>query len=265
VSRLSEAIAGAGAARGRRRGALVPYLTAGFPSMRATEELAMEMDLRGAAALELGVPFSDPLADGPVIQRASSRALAGGASLKGILKMIERLRARGARIPVVIFSYYNPIYRFGIEEFARRASGCGADGLLVPDLPPEEGRELSEAIRARGLDMPFLAAPTTTDGRLARIGRASSGFVYLVSLTGVTGARKRLPPDLAGFVARARRRIDLPLAVGFGISTPDQVRAVLRIADAAVVGSAIVGEIERNAKKPDMIRRVGSFVGRLLG
>jgi tryptophan synthase alpha chain len=223
---------------------LVAYLTAGDPSLDATAEIVLAAAEAGADVIELGVPFSDPIADGPVIQRASERSLRGGTTLEGIFDLVTRLR-RSSEVPLVLFSYFNPILQMGLENFARRAAEAGADGVLVTDMTPEEGGEYRRIVRAVGLDTIFLAAPTTPAERIAQIAAVTTGFLYLVSRTGVTGQRDRLPEDLAGLVARARRATSLPLAVGFGLSQPEHLRALVGQVEAAVVGSALVAEIER--------------------
>jgi tryptophan synthase alpha chain len=224
---------------------LVIYLTAGDPTLDATGELLAAIDRGGADIIELGVPFSDPLADGPVIQRASERALKSGATLRKILERLPRWR-EAVRAPLILFSYYNPILQYGIEDFARDASRAGADGALVVDLTPEEAGPYLAAMRAQQLDTVFLAAPTSTDERLARVAGASTGFLYLVSRTGVTGERNDISASVRPLVERARRLTPLPLAVGFGISNAAQVREVQTLADAAVVGSAVVHAVEEH-------------------
>jgi len=232
----------------RRAGEMgvVAYITAGDPTLEATERIVVSLAEAGADVVELGVPFSDPLADGPTIQRASERALRGGATLSGVLGLVRKLRQK-IDVPLVLFSYFNPILQTGVGAFADAAAGAGADGVLITDLTPEEAGEYRQAIAARGLDTIFLAAPTTTDERLARIAEASSGFLYLISRTGVTGAREVLPEDLPALIRRARAKTRLPIAVGFGISLPGHVSILGGLADAAVVGSALVEEIERAA------------------
>jgi tryptophan synthase alpha chain len=225
---------------------IVAYLTAGDPSLDATEKIVLAAAEAGADVIELGVPFSDPLADGPTIQRASERALRSGTTLGGILGLIARLR-RSSEVPIVLFSYFNPILQMGLEKFAAEAAKAGADGVLVTDLTPEEAGEYRAILRAHDLDTIFLAAPTSTGARLAKIAAASSGFLYLISRTGVTGTRDALPEDLPAFVRRVRQQTRLPIAVGFGISQPTHVTVLGGIADAAVVGSAIVAEIEKAA------------------
>ncbi len=225
---------------------LVAYITAGDPSLEATERIVVSLAEAGADVVELGVPFSDPLADGPTIQRASERALRSGTTLAGVLTLVETLR-RKTDVPLVVFSYFNPVLQMGVEKFAGRAAAAGADGVLITDLTPEEAGEYRPILRARGLDTIFLAAPTSTDERLARIAESSSGFLYLISRTGVTGAKDALPEDLPKLVRGARAVTSLPIAVGFGISLPGHVSILGGLADAAVVGSALVTEVERAA------------------
>ncbi|PYV23391.1 MAG: tryptophan synthase subunit alpha [Acidobacteria bacterium] len=231
----------------RRAKGLVVYLTAGDPTLEATGGLVAAVDRGGADVIELGVPFSDPLADGPVIQRASERALRAGATLRKILERLPGWR-EAARAPVILFTYYNPVLQYGLENFARAAAEAGADGALVVDLTPEEAEAYVSAMRARKLDTAFLASPTSTDERLERVAKLSSGFLYLISRTGVTGERSEIASTLRPLVERSRRFTSLPLAVGFGLSTPAQVREVQILADAAVVGSALVRAIEDHCR-----------------
>jgi tryptophan synthase alpha chain len=231
--------------RERRAKGLVVYLTAGDPRLEVTGELLAAVDRAGADVIELGVPFSDPLADGPVIQRASERALRAGATLRRIFEWLPRWR-EGVRAPLVLFSYYNPVLQYGLEEFARTASRSGADGALVVDLTPEEAEPYVAAMRAHGLDTVFLASPTSPAERLERAAKFSTGFLYLISRTGVTGEREEIASSVRPLVERARKYTDLPLAVGFGISRPSQVREVQALAEAAVVGSAVVRAIEEH-------------------
>jgi len=230
----------------RRQGdlGLVAYLTAGDPSLDATRRIVLAAAEAGADVIELGVPFSDPLADGPVIQRASERALAGGATLAGVLDLIGDIR-RESQVPLVVFSYFNPILQMGLEQFSERAQAAGADGVLVTDLPPEDAGEYTRAAHAHHLDTIFLAAPTTGDDRMRTIAASSTGFLYVISRTGVTGQRDELAGDLPALLRRARAATTLPLAVGFGISLPGHVSVLGGLADAAVVGSALVAEVER--------------------
>ena len=234
------------------RAAFIPFLMAGDPSLSATAGQLAALAAGGADIIELGVPFSDPIADGPVNQRAAMRALAAGAGLSGILELIARHRDQ-LGVPIVLFTYYNPVYARGLERFAEQAAASGVDGVLCVDLPPEEAeRDLVPVLRERGVDTIFLLAPTSTRDRIARVAAASSGFVYYVSRTGTTGERSSLPPDLMRELKRLRRRVDLPLAVGFGISSPDQVAAVSEVADGVVVGSALVRLVEQMGEDPDL-------------
>jgi tryptophan synthase alpha chain len=223
---------------------IVAYITAGDPSLDATPQFVLALAEAGADVIELGVPFSDPLADGPTIQRASERALKAGATLAGVLELVRRIR-ESSQVPLVLFSYYNPILQMGLEKFAAAAATAGADGVLVTDLTPEESEDYRRILAAHQLDTIFLGAPTSTDERLAKIAACSSGFLYLISRTGVTGAKDALPDDLPALLRRARSVTQLPIAVGFGISLPGHVSVLGGLADAAVVGSALVSEIEK--------------------
>ena len=225
---------------------IVAYITAGDPSLDATLQFVLALAEAGADVIELGVPFSDPLADGPTIQRASERALKSGTTLAGVIDLVRRIR-QSSQVPLVLFSYYNPILQMGFENFARAASQAGADGVLATDLTPEESTDYRRILAANNLDTIFLGAPTSTDERLSKIAAVSSGFVYVISRTGVTGAKDALPGDLPALLRRARAVTQLPIAVGFGISLPGHVSVLGGMADAAVVGSALVSEIE-NAK-----------------
>jgi tryptophan synthase alpha chain len=223
---------------------IVAYITAGDPSLDATLKFVLALAEAGADVVELGVPFSDPLADGPTIQRASERALKSGTTLAGVLELIRRIR-QSSQVPLVLFSYYNPILQMGLERFATVAFEAGADGVLATDLTPEESEDYRRILHAHHLDTIFLAAPTSSDGRLKLIAAASSGFLYLISRTGVTGAKDSLPDDLPALLRRAHQFTQLPIAVGFGISLPGHVSVLGGLADAAVVGSALVSEIEK--------------------
>ncbi len=249
--------------RAERRAAFIPYLTAGDPDLATTGRLLEALTLGGADIIELGVPFSDPIADGPVNQRAATRALASGTTLSGILELVAGCR-ESLGVPVVLFTYFNPILARGVESFAEQAAASGVDGVLCVDLPPEEAAgELSPALRAAGVAPVFLLAPTSTRAREKAVAAASSGFVYYVSRTGVTGTREELAPELMRDVKRLRRRLKLPLAVGFGISTPDQVQAVGKVADGVVVGSALVRIVEQRAGDADLADRVQREASRL--
>jgi len=238
---------------------LVAYLTAGDPSLQATRGIVLAAAEAGADVIELGVPFSDPLADGPVIQRASERALAAGTTLTGVLDLVRDIR-RESQVPLVLFTYFNPVLQMGLETFAERAQAAGADGVLVTDLPPEDSGDYRHALRSRGLDTIFLAAPTTGDDRMRRIAEASSGFLYVISRTGVTGERDALADELPALLRRARQATRLPLAVGFGISLPGHVSLLGGLADAAVVGSALVGEVERAGSAEEAAANVAARV-----
>lgn len=256
ISRLFERL------RGQRQAALIVYLTAGDPSLERTVSLVEALEAGGADLIELGVPFSDPIADGPVIQRACQRALKAGATLARILDTAARIRAR-SEIPLLLFSYLNPVLRYGFEAAARDAASAGVDGFLLTDLSVEEAGEYVAALRRAGLDTVFLAAPTSTDERLRLVARHSSGFVYLVSRTGVTGEREALSEYVGRLIERLRAMTQLPLAVGFGISRPEQAAAAARMADGVVVGSAFVRIVEQAQGGPDLERRLERFAREL--
>lgn len=246
----------------KNKPALVVYVTCGDPDLATTRDIVLAAIDAGASVVELGVPFSDPLADGPVIQRASERALKHGTSLEHVLKVAAEIREHSQSVGLVIFSYLNPILRMGLEKFCKVARHAGIDGTLITDLPVEEaGKYLREA-RKNDLATIFLAAPTSTDERLKHIAELSTGFIYAVSRTGVTGARQQMSDDAQGLVKRIRRFSKLPVAVGFGISTPEQFAAVGGFADGAVVGSAIVQIIEQNPGRE--ATSVAEFIRQLL-
>ena len=256
MSRLREAFA---QVKASGRPGLVTYVTAGDPSLARTGDILRALDRAGAAVIEVGVPFSDPLADGPVIQRATERALASGTTLAGVLDLIAQVRAEiGAGI--VVFSYANPIMRLGAEAFADRARAAGVDGVLVLDLPLEEAGEFKDLLGSRGIDTILLLSPTTTDERLAKAASVASGFLYAISRLGVTGARDQIADGAEVMVRRIRAVSDLPVAVGFGISKPEHVREVGRWADAAVVGSALVNVIAEAGASDDLGTRVEEYV-----
>ncbi len=247
--------------RGKR--ALIPFITAGDPNLSATRDLLLELARAGAAVIELGVPFSDPVADGPVIQRASERALRHKVGVAEVLEVVSDVRHE-TDVPVVLFSYFNPLMQFGVERLAAEAQRAGVDGVLVTDLVPEESEGFAELLAHEGLDQIFLVAPTTTDARLRLIAERARGFVYAVSRAGVTGARTEISAEAERLVARVRRVTDLPVAVGFGVTTREHVAEVWRYADAAVVGSAIVAEIEREADDPELVARIAEFTRGLM-
>jgi tryptophan synthase alpha chain len=244
--------------RAEKRAGMVAYLTAGDPTPEATPGLVADLERGGADLIELGVPFSDPIADGPVIQRASYRALAAGATLSGLLKTVREIR-RHSEIPLLLFSYLNPLLRHGFGNLARDAAAAGIDGVLLTDLSVEEAADPVKRLREQSLDTVFLAAPTSTERRLRLVAEHSSGFIYLVSRTGVTGEQVSLSSAVAPLVERIRPLTDLPLAVGFGISSPEQVAETARLADAVVVGSAIVQFIETHGASADLADRLEIF------
>jgi tryptophan synthase alpha chain len=233
-------------AKSEGRAALMPYFTLGFPNPALSLDVLQAIAESGADLIELGVPFSDPLADGPTIQRSTQAALEQGMTASRCLEMVSELRARGVRQPLLLMGYYNPILAYGVSRFVASAAEAGADGFIVPDLPPEEAGEMESACRAHSLALVYLLAPTSTPERIAAVAARTWGFVYLVSLTGVTGARSALAADLQDFVSRVRSMTGAPLAVGFGISTPDQARAVGGMADGVIVGSALIDAVERS-------------------
>ena len=248
--------------RSAKRPGFIAYITAGDPDLTATESLVLALEAAGADIIELGVPFSDPLADGVVNQMAAQRALDAGATLEKLLATIRRIRAK-SEVPLVLFTYLNPLYVHGFERFHEEAAAAGVDGILILDLPPEEieaNRELADRHRLKSIR---LIAPTTPPARMERIAKAADGFIYYVSREGVTGEQTKLSDSIAAQVAEIKRHTDLPVAVGFGISTPEQAAEVARCADAAVVGSAIVRRIAEHGKSPDLAERVTDFVAPL--
>jgi tryptophan synthase alpha chain len=259
VSRIEQVFA-----RLRLRGerALIPYFCAGDPDLETTARLITEADARGADVIEVGLPFSDPLADGPTIQRAAVRALERGTSLYRLLPVLAGVSGR-VRTPLVVMTYLNPLHRYGLERVTRDLGRAGVAGLIVPDCPIDESPPLARAAGRAGLDLVALAAPTSGPERLRRIARASRGFVYLIPLTGITGERTEVPAELVRLVRDLRAVTTKPIGVGFGISTPEQVAAVVRHADGAIVGSAIVRLVERLAGDPDLVGKVGEFIATL--
>ena len=241
------------------RKALITYLMAGDPTLAETEQLVPELENAGADVIELGVPFSDPIADGPVIQQAAERALRSGTTLREILSMVRRLRARSA-VPLVLMAYYNSIHAFGPERFCREAAEAGVDGLIVPDMPPDEAGPLQRPAAAAGLHLIFLLAPTSTAERRAYVARRSHGFVYYVSLTGITGAKLGKVSEIGRSVDQIRKISQTPIAVGFGVTTPEDAAEVSAVADGVIVGSAIVKQIAAGQQQQDMVARVAAFV-----
>jgi tryptophan synthase alpha chain len=256
MSRLAETFA---ALRREGRTGLVTYTTAGDPDLSRSAEILKTLDRAGADVLEVGVPFSDPLADGPVIQRATERALAAGTTLAGVLDLVASIRHE-VRAPVVIFSYANPLFRMGLDRFVERAARAGVDGVLTLDLPIEEADDFRSRLSARDLDMIFLLSPTTTDARIRKAAELGRGFLYGISRLGVTGARDRVATGAEAMVARIRRHTTMPIALGFGISRPEHVAEVGQYADAAVVGSALVSLIAEAADTPRLLEQVEGYV-----
>lgn len=260
MSRIDEAFQNLRAEGGR---GFIPYITVGDPDLDTSRALIVELARAGATLIELGVPFSDPVADGPVIQRAAERALRHGVGLVDVLRILTEAR-RDTDVPVILFSYFNPLLQFGVEHLADECVRAGVDGVLATDLVPEESADFNAVLVRRDLDQIFLVAPTTSDARLRMIAKRARGFVYAVSRAGVTGARDETSSEAVRLVERVRSVTDLPVAVGFGISTAAQVADVWAYADAAVVGSALVSEIEKHAGAPDLVARVGAFARALL-
>lgn len=239
--------------------ALIAYLMAGDPSLQETEQLVVELEQAGADIIELGVPFSDPIADGPVIQQAAERALRSGTSLRAILSMVTGLRKR-TQVPLVLMAYYNNIHAFGPERFCQEAAQAGVDGLILPDMPPDEAGPLKGPAAAAGLPLIYLLAPTSTAERRTYVARQSQGFVYFVSLTGITGAKLVNLDNVGKNVEKIRKVTNVPIAVGFGVATPEDAAKVSAIADGVIVGSAIVKQIASHQQKPDMVKHVAAFV-----
>jgi tryptophan synthase alpha chain len=248
--------------RARGEKALIPFVTAGDPDLATTELLMPALALAGADAIELGVPFSDPMAEGPTIQRSSERALRSGASLRKVLQLVERVRPN-VGVPIVLMGYANNFLAMGEQEFAAAAASVGVDGLIAVDLPPEEGETLHDALRARGVDPILLAAPTTQPERLEMLAKRTGGFLYFVSLTGTTGARQALSESLEREVRAVRAVSDVPVCVGFGVSTPEHAARIAAFADGVVVGSAVVERIERAGSRDAAIEAVSAFVEEL--
>jgi len=235
--------------------ALIPYVTVGYPSVETTLKVVPLLASSGCDIIELGIPFSDPLADGATIQRASYEALRQGITPKVCFEVAQELRRR-VEIPLVFMTYYNPVLKFGLEQFCSKCAEVGIDGLIIPDLPPEEGQKLEQSIRRHGLDIIYLLSPSSTEERIELVASRSSGFIYLVSLTGVTGARDKLPEELESFVARVREKTEKPLCVGFGVSTPEQARRVAKVADGVIVGSRIIQLLDEDKS----LKNVRSFI-----
>ena len=252
------------ALRAARQKGFIAYISAGDPNLRATAALARAFGRAGVDVLELGVPFSDPLADGVVNQLAAERALHSGTTLRGVLKMVAALRRGGCKVPIVFYVYYNVVYHYGLKKFVRDAVAAGVDGVLALDLPPEEAGTYEAAMKRAGLHPIYLVAPTTPAQRIHKIARHASGFIYYVSREGVTGMQKKLAPAATQHVATIRKYTKLPVAIGFGISNPAQARAAAHAADAVVVGSAIVNQIAKHGKDRQLAAKVARFVGAMV-
>jgi tryptophan synthase alpha chain len=235
--------------------ALIPYITVGYPTVETTLKVVPLLASSGCDIIELGIPFSDPLADGATIQRASYEALRQGVTPKVCFEMAQELRQQ-VEVPLVFMTYYNPVLKFGLEQFCSKCAEVGIDGLIIPDLPPEEGQELEKSTRSHGLDLVYLLSPISTEERIRIVVGKASGFIYLVSLTGVTGARDKLPEELEGFVARVRKRTEKPLCVGFGVSTPEQAQRIAKVADGVIVGSRIIQLLDEDKS----LKNVHSFI-----
>jgi len=248
----------------KKQKALIPYITAGDPDLETTEALILAMQRQGADIIELGVPFSDPMADGPVIQRATERALTKGVKLIDILRLVERVR-KVSQIPIVLFSYFNPLLQFGLEKLAQMAKEAGVDAILVTDLAPEEAGDFLRILKKYQLDMIFLLTPTSSDQRIEKIVRLASGFLYVVSRTGITGIQQTLSDSIIPLVKRIRQFSSLPIAVGFGISSLEHIKEVWQYADGAIVGSRIVAEIETCQETTKVVEKVEILIKELLG
>ena len=246
----------------KKKKAFVVYVTAGDPKLSYTEKLIVELEKSGVDLVEIGIPFSDPLADGPTIQKASQRALKSGVHIRSILKMVRSLRKK-VKIPLCFMTYYNIVSHYGLKKFIKDSKSSGVDGIIVPDLPPEEGKDLVDISKKEDFSSIFLAAPTSTKERLKNIAAKSTGFIYYVSLTGVTGARKKLPTDIVKHVNDLKRITNKPVLVGFGVSTPEQAKRISRLADGVIVGSAVIKVIENNIKNKDLVKKAANFAKRL--
>ena len=242
--------------------ALIPFITAGYPNLAITEKLIFEVEKNGADILELGVPFSDPMADGPVIQYSSECSLAQGTTLKMILNLVQKVRLKTS-LPIILMGYYNPFFSYGLKRFSEDAKRAGVDGVLVVDLPPEEAAEMKSHTDRAGLDLIFLLAPTSNDERIKLIVKNASGFIYYVSITGVTGVRSTLDRDIRRQVEKIKKITPLPIGVGFGISTPRQAQKVAKWADAVVVGSAVIKTIQQSKTSSAIVTNVGQFISSL--
>jgi len=250
--------------RKARKKAFIAFITAGYPDLATTEKLIKEFDRIGVDVVELGVPFTDPMADGPVIQEASREALKKRVSLAGILSLVKKVRGT-SEIPLCLMTYYNPVFCFGEARFIKQAASCGVDGIIIPDLPPDEGAAFMRLAAEAGVDTICFIAPTSTPARMKLAAKKAKGFIYYVSLTGVTGPRQALPANLAANIRKIKSITAKPVCVGFGVSTPEQVRTICRVADGVIVGSAIVREIKEQRGNSDLVKKVGALVTFLKG
>ena len=250
--------------KSRNKKALIAFITAGFPDLSITAKLVLELEKRGVDIIELGVPFSDPLADGPVIQEASRYSLEQGTNLAKILDLVKKLRRR-TDLPICLMTYYNPVFCYGEAKFCQTAKRSGVDGVIIPDLPPEEAASFRKLAAQNNLDIIFLLSPTSSPERIKMVSAASKGFIYYVSLTGVTGARKKLPVDISQQVKAIKKYTAKPVCVGFGVSQASQAKEINRVADGVIVGSAIVKKIQENLGRPDLIKKVSNFTKGLKG
>lgn len=247
----------------KKKKAFVAFIMAGDPSLNITKELVLELERQGADIVELGVPFSDPLADGPTIQRSSERALKNKVDVASVCGAVKDIRLK-SDIPIVFLTYYNLIHNYGLGRFVRDAKASGVDGVVVPDLPPEESSQLRSVAKDKGLSVIHLIAPTSSTQRVKSIASSSTGFIYYVSLTGTTGERRRLPREISGGLRAVKKLTKKPVCVGFGVSRPEQARSILRLADGVIVGSAIIKVIEKNIGRKGLVKKTGIFTGRLI-
>ncbi len=245
-----------------KKKAFIAFITAGDPSLDTTYRLVLDMEKQGVDVVELGVAFSDPLADGPIIQAASQRALKKGVNILKILKLVKKLRKK-THIPIVLMTYYNPVFKFGDEKFIKAARGAGVDGVIIPDLPPEEAATMLKSARKHSISTIFFLSPTSSKERIKLISKVSSGFIYYVSLTGVTGTRSAISADIVKNIRLIKKYTKKPICVGFGISKSEHVKKISRVADGVIVGSAIVKQIEKNIGKKDLVAKVLAFINKL--
>ena len=248
--------------RDSKKKALIIYITGGYPNLLATKKLIPELERSGADLIEIGIPFSDPLADGPTIQRSSAKAISGGANIKSILNTVRSLKGK-VNIPLVFMTYYNPVFHYGLDRFIKDSIKSGIDGIIIPDLPPEESADLVKVSRKNKFSTVFLIAPTSTGDRIKLVAKNSTGFIYYVSLTGVTGARKSLPKDIEEHIKKIKRVTDKPVCVGFGVSNREQAAKMAHIADGVIVGSAVIKIIENNIENGSYFKKVAEFTASL--